>query len=157
VKAGILFGSSPNRAGGKGPKDSPPRGCVPPLTGQNRREQPGFRSGCPGSARHLSPIRLRKTESLPRSGQQNHDQTRTDERTTASLCPVRGGMRPLGPSRTVPALAAGIPGDGKSTEITHRLGGDPLFFLRIIKVESPPMIGWRKRWLPGRKRPWDRL
>jgi len=83
----------------KVPKYSPPRGCIPPLAEQNRREQPGFRSGCSGSARHLSPTPFRKTESLLWSGQPNHYPTRTYERTTASLCPARGGMRPLGRSR----------------------------------------------------------
>jgi hypothetical protein len=92
------------------PKYSPPRGCVPPMAGQNRREQPRFRSGCLASARHLSPIPLRKTESQLRSGQPNHDPTRTDERTSASLCPARGGVRPLGPSRIPPRLGSGHTG-----------------------------------------------
>jgi len=84
------------------PQYSPPRGCVPPMAGQNRREQPGFRRGCLASARHLSPNPFRKTESQFRSRQPKHFPTRTHERTGASLCPAMGGMRPLGPSRDPP-------------------------------------------------------
>jgi len=109
----------------KVPPYSPPRGCVPPMAGQNRREQPGFRSGCLASARHLSPTRLRKTECQLRSGPPNHFPTRTDETPAASLCPAMGGMRPLGPSQVLPTLAASIPADGKSTEIAPPFGRRP--------------------------------
>jgi hypothetical protein len=90
----------------------------PPMAGQNRREQTGFRSGCWASARHRSPTPFRKTECQPRSGQPNHFPTRTDERPSALTCPAMGGIRPLGPSRVPPTLAASIPADGKWTEIT---------------------------------------
>ena len=84
------------------PQYSQPRGCVPPMAGQNRREQIGFRSSCLASARHLSPTPYRKTELQFRSRKLNHFPTRTHERTTASLCPAMGGTRPLGPSREPP-------------------------------------------------------
>jgi hypothetical protein len=77
-------------------KYSQPRGCVPPMAGQNRREDPGFRNDCLGSAMHLSPTPFRKTESWLRPGHPKNFPTRTDEKTDASFCPAMGGTHPLG-------------------------------------------------------------
>ena len=112
----------------KVPKYSPPRGCIPPMAGQNRREQLGFRSGCLASARHLSPTPFRKTECHLRSGQPNHFPTRTDETPAASLCPAMGGMRPLGPPESPrPWQRAYRPMENRPKSPT-RLGEDPDFF-----------------------------
>jgi hypothetical protein len=63
VRTSILMALLPIEWVEKVPKYAPPKGCVPPLAGQNRREQPGFRSDCSGSAMHLSPIPLGKCKS----------------------------------------------------------------------------------------------
>src|SRR5512143_551734 len=127
-------------------KYSPPGGRVPPMVGQNRREQSGFRSACLASARHLSPSPSRKTECQLRPRQLNNFPTRTDKRTSASFCPAMGGMRPPGPARVSPALAANVLADGKSTEITYAIGRRPIFNTRpAVFTSDPSAVPWKQR------------
>ena len=101
-------------------EDSPPRGCVPSPAGQNRREQPGSRSGCLASARHRSLTPCAKPN--PSSHLDNSIMIRRkpmEEQPPHYVPPGTGcapGALPDSPLGSLPAA------DGKSTEFTRSTG-----------------------------------
>jgi hypothetical protein len=98
----IKEGSSPNRVGGKDTRGFSAPGVRPVPGGTESAGTTRIPERLPGFRKAPVPDPLRKTESQLPSGRLHHDPTRTDGRKTASLCPVRDGMRPRGPSRLPP-------------------------------------------------------
>jgi hypothetical protein len=103
------------------PEDSPPRGCVPSPAGQNRREQPGFRSESFGSARHLSLTPCAKPN--PRSNLDNSIMIRREpmEEEPPHYVPPGTGCAHGAPPES-PRLESLPTADGKWTEFTHSMG-----------------------------------
>jgi hypothetical protein len=103
------------------PEDSPPRGCVPSLAGQNRREQTGFRSGCLASARRLSLTPCAKPN--PSSNLDNSIIIRREpmEEELPHYVPPGTGCAHGAPPES-PRLESLPTADGKWTEFTHSIG-----------------------------------
>jgi hypothetical protein len=97
-----ILGSSPNRVGGKDTRGFSAPGVCPVPGGTESAGTTRIPERILRFRKAPVPDSLRKTESQLQSGQLHHHLTRTDGRTTASLCPARDGMRPRGPSRLPP-------------------------------------------------------
>ena len=80
-----------------------PRGRIPSMAGQNRREKAWIPKRSLEFRKAPVPDPLAENRTLVGPDQPKNFPTRTDERTAASLCPAMDGMRPLGLGQFLPA------------------------------------------------------